>query len=97
MAQLILTDEEKATAAWLDCSDESVGVVTKYMMTCLNNAAGRLKEERGKIEFASITQLLIGLCASSNAETTTVAVNGYTYKGEELGDWKITIERTRKP
>lgn len=97
MAQLILTEEEKAAASWLDCSDESVGVATKYMMTCLKNAAGKLQEDQGKIEFASITQILIGLCDSSNAETTTVEVNGYTYKGEERGDWKITVERTRKP
>lgn len=93
MAQLILTDEEKAAATWLELPDETVGKVVK------NTALKFLEadKEMERMGCMSACLILTGMMHDANAETTTIELKGTSTSAHPTGDWKITIERTAPP
>lgn len=95
MAQLILTDEEKAAKNWLDVSDDCLGKVCRKTMLMLPTLC---KQEDGKkgVWFMSCLNVLIGLAHDANSETTVFDVNGFTVENADCGDWNVTIKRTDK-
>lgn len=93
MAELILTEEEKAAATWLELPDETVGKLVK------RTALGFIEadKEMERIGCMSACLILTGMMHGANAETTTIKLNGTTTSKEPTGDWVIRIRRVKKP
>ncbi len=89
MAELILTDEEKAAATWLELPDEAVGKLTKKVALDI----AKIGDEQGRVLTMSAALILIGHTADMNATKGVIAINGFTNGAEKLGDWEITINR----
>jgi hypothetical protein len=89
MAELILTEEEKASATWLELSDEAVGRLTKKVALDIVE----IGNEQGRVWTMSAALILIGLAADKNATASTTRINGFTHGAEKLGDWEVTIKR----
>ena len=88
MAELILTEKEKADKTYLEWSDEALGKLVKMVGLLV-------KDEYGK-ESAWMTMaahLLVDLSRKTNSTDTTVTVNGCSKDGEPIGDWAINIKR----
>ncbi|MCW7556451.1 hypothetical protein NX722_28600 [Endozoicomonas gorgoniicola] len=89
MAELVLTEKEKADPTYLDWSDEALGKLVK-------RTAIKMQDEFGQ-DAAHITcgaHLLISLAEKSNSAETTLTFKGVSHAGEPKGDWKIVITRT---
>lgn len=88
MAELILTDEEKAAATWLELPDETVGKLVKKIAADMP----RLAKETDKITSVAILLMLAGFSKEANSTKTTYTLNGTTNKDTPTGDWRITVE-----
>lgn len=89
MAELILTEKEKADASYLDWDDDALGKLTRKLSARMHDKYGR------DGQFAAMAaHLLIDLARRVNATTSTINLKGATVAGEAIGDWKITIKRT---
>ena len=89
MAELILTDKEKADPTYLDWGDEALGKLVKKTALQIGDDFGQ--------DAAYITtgaHLLIGMAEKSNSTETTLELKGVTEKGKPKGDWKIVVTRT---
>ena len=94
MAELILTEEEKAAETWLHVSDETLGrVCRKTMLMIKGLCEGDCKKGLWQV---SCAQLLIGLVDDADSVESSFKIGGYTKGGEERGDWEITIKRVDK-
>lgn len=89
MAELILTDEEKAALTWLELDDATVGKVTKKLAARLLD----VDKELDRLQFSAAVMILVGHADDANAETLEHTLHGYTRKGVNRGDWKLTIQR----
>lgn len=90
MAELILTDEEKAAALWTDLSDEAVGKVVKARMAAIADVA---KQSERMTTYAAAL-LLACSAAEVNAGKLTCNLEGVTHQsGRDFGDWEVTVER----
>lgn len=93
MAELILTEAERAAATWLEFDDAALGRVVKHAAVTFMEAADELK----RIRHMAAAMILVGAADQANAERLTETLQGLTRKGVDCGDWRITIERTRAP
>jgi len=89
MAELILTEEEKAAATWLELSDDAVGKLTKKVVLDIV----KIGNEQGRVWTMSAALILIGHAADMNATTSTITINGFTHGAERLGDWEVTVKK----
>lgn len=89
MADLILTDEEKAAALWTDLSDEALGRAVKARIARIADAA--TQSERMTTYAAAL--LLACSAAEMNAQKMTWNLEGVTQSGREFGDWVVRVER----
>jgi hypothetical protein len=92
VAELILTDEEKAAPTYLDWDDAALGKLVKKMAAMLHDKYGQ--------EAAFMTtgaHLILGSAVKCNAASAVTNIDGFTISGEDAGDWKITVERVRDP
>ncbi|WP_257311157.1 hypothetical protein [Geothrix fuzhouensis] len=89
MAELILTEEEKAAATWLELPDEAVGKLTKKVALDIV----KIGNEQGRVWTMSAALILIGHAADMNATTSTTTIEGFTHGAEKLGDWEVTIKK----
>lgn len=87
--ELILTDEEKAAATWTELDDESVGKVAKSLMFKIKEYG----DENKRLFTMSAAIALCSLVAETNADKSTITVEGLTKQGRHLGNWKLTIKR----
>jgi len=83
MAELILTDEEKATASWANLDDASLGRVVKRYITiteevCRKDQARRKIGDGSKALFVTSAAILIGMEMDK----------------ENIGELDLRIERT---
>lgn len=93
MAELILTDQEKADDSYLDWDDASLGRLVRSLV-----ARVRTEEHVREAVFgATDVHLLIGLARAVNADERASTLKGVTYADERLGDWEITVRRMRAP
>jgi hypothetical protein len=90
MAELILTDEEKASNSYLDWDDAALGKLTKKVALTIRD--GRADDKLPIIANAA-AMMLVGMAHDSNAETFTLTLGGCTHHGEPVGDWKVTVKR----
>jgi len=90
--ELVLTEKEKETATWGELEDESLGKVIKAMMCTIRQGS----EEQEKLYLLSAAMLLCSATAKINADTATFTVEGLKNKGDDFGNWKVTIKRIKK-
>lgn len=86
MAELILTENEKQAASYLDWSDEDLGKLVRSI-------AVNLKTERESIQAASLAILLAGFVAESGSNRAVFSLTKVAHKGKALGNWIITVEK----
>jgi len=89
MAELILSDEDKAAARWLQMSDESVGRLVKYTQVAILRDA----DEQKRVCWWSAMLLLVSLAHEANAETSTFQIDGVTIGDVPIGDWEVVVRR----
>ena len=90
MAELILTDEEKADDSLLLWSDEALGKAVRFCVTAQKDL-----DEQDSIFAVSSAQILCSLACKTNATHITMNLTGVTYSDKKLGDWKITAEQIK--
>lgn len=93
MSQLILTEEEKAAATFLELPDETVGHVVKH--TAIQFI--QTDQEKERLGIMSACLIITGMMHDANAEETTIKLEGTTTSTEHTGDWEITVRRIKKP
>ena len=91
MAELILTDEEKADGSYMDWDDASLG-------RCCKRLAAVLGEKRtgngGPVAISQAAGLILaGQAYDCNATEMTITIEGCTWHEKPVGDWRIRIER----
>ena len=89
MAELILTDEEKAAALWSDLDDAALGKLVKKI-ALLTSAA----EQLDRVTTFAAAMLLCCAAAEQNASEIAMEIDGLTQAGRDFGDWKIVAVKT---
>lgn len=91
MAELILSDEDKAAARWLQMSDESVGRLVKYTQLVFL----REDEEHERVWTWSAALLLCGIAHEARAGDMTLKIDGITLENGAvpIGDWEVVVRR----
>ncbi len=91
MAQLILTDQEKAAALWSDLDDAELGKLVKNKIASIEDAAEQLE----RITTFAAALLLCCSAAELNASEIEMGIKGLTHAGREFGDWKVVVVKVR--
>lgn len=96
MVEIVVTDEEKEAASYLDWDDAALGRFAKYTALRLTEMS---KDSEGlrKVAVASCAMMMVSAAHDSNATTLELKLSGHTSKEIPTGDWKIVVKRTRKP
>lgn len=89
MAELILTEAEKAAATWAELDDEALGKVVKATMFSIKAIA----QEQDKLFVFAAATILCSEAAEANADKLTQTIEGLRRNGEPVGDWEVTIRR----
>jgi len=98
VAELILTEEEKQAASWLDFDDASLGRCVKSTAHFIRSQSQKDDPEGGDVVTVNATSLLlVGRAIKSNADTFTTSIYGVTIKGKEVGDWEVVAKRVYMP
>lgn len=90
MAELILTEEERAAALWSDLDDEALGKLVKKKIAYLTTAA----EQLDRVTTVAAAMLLCCAASEQNAREMTMEIEGLTQADRVFGDWKIVAMRT---
>lgn len=90
MAELILTNEEKAAGLWSDLDDAALGKLLRKKICLLADAAAQLNETT---TFAA-AMLLCCAAAERNAGEIAFEIEGLTQAGRDFGDWKVVAVKT---
>lgn len=95
MAELILTDEEKAAISWLDLDDDALGKVCRKACLILMNKEKSEDDpdDRKPVWAASAGMLLCGVADDANVATVTFTFDGLTNGEKEHGNWRVTVEK----
>lgn len=90
MAELILTDEERAAALWSDLDDAALGKLVKKKIAFLTDAAAQLD----RVTAFAAGMLLCCAAAEQGSSEIALEIDGLTQAGREFGDWKIVAIKT---
>lgn len=90
MAELILTEEEKAAALWSDLDDAALGKLVKKKIALLTSAA----EQLDRVTTFAAAMLFCCAAAEQNASEIAMEIDGLTQAGRDFGDWKIVAVKT---
>lgn len=96
MAELILTEKEKADPSYLDWDDAAIAKLVRFTAARLVE----LKEDAEglhRVTAVSCAMLLVAACVGSNATSLKLDLGAHTHKGVPTGDWRIIIKRTAAP
>ena len=89
MAELILTDAEKAAELWTDLDDAALGALMRKKLIQFKTAAEQMDRA------VTLTSGLLLCCSASEAGATeiTIDLDGVTQAGRPFGDWQIVAVR----
>lgn len=90
MAELILTDEEKAAALWSDLDDAALGKLVKKKIAFITDAA----EQLDRVTTFAAAMLLCCAAAENGSSEIALEIDGLTQEGREFGDWKVVAMKT---
>lgn len=89
MAELKLTDEETKANSFSEWDDESIGKLVKYLATEINN-----DDYNDQLLAATSAALfLVSHAMKVNATSSTVDVGNVTHDGQNIGNWRIQVEK----
>lgn len=89
MAELILTEEEKAAALWSDLDDAALGKLLKKKIASITNAAEQMDETT---LYAAALLICCG-AAEFNAAKAEFELEGVTRAGRDFGDWTVVATK----
>jgi hypothetical protein len=91
VAELFLSDEDRAAARWLQMSDESVGRLVKYTQVAILAD----EDEQKRVWWWSAALLLCSIAHEANSDTSTFQIDGITLENGEvpIGDWEVVVRR----
>ena len=92
MAELILTDAEKAAELWTDLDDQALGALMRKKLIQFKTAAEQMDRT------ITMTAALLLCCDAAEAGATelTVSLDGVTQAGREFGDWQIVVSTANR-
>jgi len=90
MAELILTDDERAAKLWSDLDDAALGKVVKKKIAHLTGVA----EQLDQITVSAAAILLCFAAIEQHASVVTIELDGLTQAGREFGNWKVVVMQT---
>ena len=90
MAELILTDEEKASPSYLDWDDADLGKVVKKLALTAGDDYGAMSAK-----IISMASVLVSFVADSNATDASFELTGVRSGNIERGDWIVTLAQTK--
>lgn len=94
MAQLILTEEEKAAISWLDMDDDALGkLCRKACLIIPQHEDLDNPDDRKQVWASSAGMLLCGVTDDANATTAVFTFEGLTHGDKQRGNWRVTVER----
>lgn len=94
MAELILTDEDKAIKQLQDLPDDVAGKILKYQI-----CEWQKESEYAKENTAKAMHLFAGLVwyawmmETANSEQSTISIKNLTHQGFPMGDYKIVVTK----
>lgn len=89
MAELILTEAERFSLNFLEWDDAALGKAVKQVAIICNDTEGK---HALKVTGAGV--FLISEAVRNGAAELTLNIQGAVNGHQELGDWKITIEKS---
>ena len=89
MAELILTDEEKAAALWSDLDDASLGRLMKKKLAFLQTASSQMD----RVITYSAGLLLCCAAGEANATSMTLDLDEVSQDGRDFGNWRVKVEK----
>lgn len=89
MAELILTDKEKAAALWSDLEDAALGALVKRKISLIESCS----EQLDQITPFSAAMMLCLAAQHAGADKASFDIDGLKKDGKALGNWRITAER----
>lgn len=91
MAELIMTDEERAAALWSELDDAALGKLVRKQIALITKAS----EQMDRVTLFSAALLICCGAAEMNAGMAQYDIEGVTQDGRDFGDW--TVVATKKP
>lgn len=91
MAELVLTDEEKAAKSFLDWDDESLGKACRQAMVQIGNA--NEKTEKWVIVHQAAAALLVHNAINVNAATSKYSFSDFSISDKLHGDWEVVVRQ----
>lgn len=88
MAELILTEEEKNTATYLEWDDAALGRGVKKIALKIEDIKGE-----DAISWCAGAMALIARAIDTNSTCSVMTVEGLFSGDEQLGDWEVTVRR----
>lgn len=88
MAQLEITEEEKAAASYLEWSDDAIGKACKQVAEILRDGSGEMA-----LKSTGAAVFLIAVAHDVGAGVSEFTIKGAHQGEKQFGDWKITVER----
>lgn len=89
MAELTLTEAEKAAALWSDLDDAALGKLVKKHISIIETAAAQMD----RVVMLSAAMLICCEAAETNATTAKFEIGALTQAGQDFGDWLVTATR----
>jgi len=96
MAELILTEEEKALPFWIDLDDAALGRAIKYYgLKFLTPKRPNDESPDAAMDMIMKAATVAMVCRAHemNTEIWELTLTGVTLKGESVGDWRIVYQR----
>lgn len=88
MAELILTEEEKAAPSYLDWDDDALGKMVRKLAVSLKDKYGA---DAGFATMAAF--ILVDKTIQNNGAQLNVHLGNFTNSGQSFGDWRVIVEK----
>ncbi len=92
MAELILTDAEKAAALWSDLDDAALGKLVRKKICFLTSAA----EQMDRVVHLSAAMLICGVAVEQHASQASIQIEGFTVDGVDCGEWNVIATKVSR-
>lgn len=91
MAELILTDSEKAAMNWFALDDAAVGKIVKKTILAML----KLSTEQDRVWWFSAALMMCTMAAERDCHLASFELNNVSLDERRFGDWKVTVERVK--
>jgi len=93
MAELVLTEAEKAADSYLEWEDSALANMVRYLALVY----GKTDEDKECVVGAASVANLIGNAIKFNAARLNIEQKGLKVKGVPHGDWEVFVRKVRNP